>query len=53
MAIVGFVCVLAAGVTKHWLGGIDNTIIITAAGIVTAYITGETVRASKPNGGGG
>jgi len=51
VTLVGFFGVLVTAWAKHWLTGISDALVITAAGIITGYIAGESYRASKPPNG--
>jgi len=48
LALIGYLGTMAAAIAKHWFAGIDNALVITAAGLVTAFITAQSVRPSGP-----
>jgi hypothetical protein len=48
LALIGYCGTMAAAVAKNWLPGIDNTLVITAVGLITAFITAQSIRPSGP-----
>jgi len=50
-ALIGFFGVIITAWAKHWFEGISESLVITAAGLITAYIAGDTFRSSKPDNG--
>ena len=49
LTLIGFLCCLAAAIAKHWLAGISETLIATGAGLIGAYIAGDSLRPSQNN----
>jgi len=49
MSLIGYVGTMAAAVLKNWLPGVDTSLVITAAGIVTAYTAVQSFRPSDPD----
>ena len=48
MSLIGYVGTMVAAVLKNWLPGVDTSLVITAAGIVTAYTAVQSFRPSEP-----
>ena len=48
MSLIGYVGTMAAALLKNWLPGVDTSLVITAAGIVTAYTAVQSFRPSEP-----
>lgn len=51
--LIGFFGVLVTAWAKHWLAGISEGLVITAAGLITAYIAGDSFRPSGADRDGG
>jgi hypothetical protein len=48
LALIGFCGCMVAAIAKNWIPGIDNALVIAAAGLITAYIGADSWRPSKP-----
>lgn len=53
LTLIGLVLVIGAAVLKHFLAGLSTELVITAAGLVTAYNAAESWRPSGQNGANG
>jgi len=49
--LIGFFSVIITAWGMNWFKGISETLVITAAGLITAYIAGDSFRPSKPPNG--
>ena len=50
LTLIGFVGIIVCAVLKHWIKGIDVTLVITAAGLITGYNASESYRPSGTQG---
>lgn len=48
LTLIGFIGCLVAAVLKHWITGLSVELVITGAGLVTAYNAAESWRPSQP-----
>lgn len=46
LTLIAYMTLLLAAIAKNWFSGISETILGIAAGLVTAYIAGDTFRPS-------
>jgi len=50
ITLISFIIISILAVLKHWFSGIDVGVIGIGAGIITAYLTADTLRRSDKNG---
>ena len=50
ITLISFIIISILAVLRHWFSGIDISIIGIGAGIITAYLTADTLRRSGKNG---
>jgi hypothetical protein len=49
--LIGFFAIIITAWARHWLEGISESLVVTAAGLIGAYIAGDTFRSSKSANG--